>query len=96
MMAASVGNGIYDVTVLMAVLGKAGEDEKLAILGPRKEGGLYHKANRALGGAPVQQLVAGMRFSYSLVSDSSQLSDDQRVTAAARFAWGFLALFPVS
>ena len=94
MIAAGIGDGIYDDTAIMAVLGNADEDAPIrAFPGVLSEGGLYHEADQALVGASVQRLVAGTLFCRAFVSYVPHLSDDQRAIAAAGVAPCFIALF---
>jgi hypothetical protein len=94
MIAAGIGDGIYDDTAIMAVLGKADEDAPvLAIPSAMSEGGLYRASDQALVGASVQQLVAGTLLGRAVVSYIPYFSDEQRVTVAAATAPCLIALF---
>jgi hypothetical protein len=94
MIAAGIGDGIYDDTAIIAILGNAHEDALvLAISNALREGGLYREADQALVGASVQRLLAGTLLGRAFVSYVPNLSDDQRATAAAAMAPCFVALF---
>jgi hypothetical protein len=93
MVAAGVGDGIYDDTAIMALVGTDGDYPTLAMVEVLQDGGLYFEADEVLVGAPLQQLVVGVILGWAFASYVPHLSDDQRAIIAAGIAPSFIALF---
>jgi hypothetical protein len=94
MIAAGIGDGIYDDTAIMAILADAEEDAAIRAV-PRvlTRGGFFREADQVLVEAPIQRLVVGTLLCRAFVCYVPNLSDDQRTTAAAAMAPGIIALF---